>query len=156
MRLFAGFALFLILFSCSGNFTPEKFEKSVWMSNNSETERHNPRSRMTQDLLENYLKPGINRDSILGLLGPPSREKIEIRIPKGIEFPDSLSLSNPENFKPENREKAQKNYNEWFLRNGQPDTLMFYPVGWSTIDPNSLVIKFSPDSISYEFWIEQH
>jgi hypothetical protein len=156
MRLFPGFAILLTLFSCSGNFNSDKFEKSVWLSNNDVSDRNNPRAKMTKDLLENYLKPGIHRDSILAMLGQPDREKIEMRLPKGLEVPDSLSLISPENFKPENREKAQENYNEWMRKNWQPDTLMFFPVGWSTMDPNSLVIKFRPDSVAYEFWIEQH
>jgi hypothetical protein len=111
---------------------------------------------MTRDLLDNYLKPGIHRDSILTLLGEPYLEQIENRLPKGLDVPDSLSLVDSGNFKKENQEKALDNFNQWYKDNGQPDTLMLYPVGWSTIDPNFLVIKFRPDSIAYEFWIEQH
>ena len=111
---------------------------------------------MTRDLLENHLKPGIHRDSIILLLGRPYLEKIENRLPKGLQLPDSLSLVDSVNFRKENRDKALKNYNDWYTAHGQLDTLMFYPVGWSTIDPNFLVIKFRPDSTAYEFWIEQH
>jgi len=156
MRLLSVFAIFLTVCGCSLNYTSDKFDKSVWLSNNNVSDQYNPRAKMTKDLLENYLRPGISRDSIIALLGQPYKEEIEMRLPKGIEVPDSLSLSSPENFKPENRDKAQENFNEWLRKNWQPDTLMFYPVGWSTMDPNSLVIKFRPDSIAYEFWIEQH
>ncbi|WKZ58817.1 MAG: hypothetical protein QY309_13170 [Cyclobacteriaceae bacterium] len=111
---------------------------------------------MTKDLIENYLKPGIHRDSIIILLGRPYLEKIENRLPKGLQVPDSLSLVDSVNFRVENRDRALKNFNDWYAAHGQPDTLMFYPVGWSTIDPNFLVIKFRPDSVADKFWVEQH
>jgi hypothetical protein len=120
------------------------------------TDMNNPRAKMTNDLLKNYLRPGIHRDSILILLGSPYLENVENRLPKGLEVPDSLSLVDSVNFREENRDKALKNFNEWYVTHGQPDTLMLYPVGWSTIDPNFLVIKFRPNGIAYEFWVEQH
>jgi hypothetical protein len=120
------------------------------------TDTGNPRAQMIKDLLENYLRPGIHRDSILTLLGEPYLEQIENRLPKGFDVPDSLSLVDSENFKKENQDRVLDNFNQWYKDNGQLDTLMLYPVGWSTIDPNFLVIKFRPDSIAYEFWIEQH
>ena len=144
------------LYSCSNNYKSDKFDKDTWLSNNDISDRYNPRANMTMDLMENYLKPGMHRDSILSLLGRPYLEKIEKRLPKGLEVPDSLSFANSENLKKENRDRALKNFNDWYSSNGQPDTLMFYPVGWSTIDPNFLVIKFRSDSIAYGFWVEQH
>jgi hypothetical protein len=111
---------------------------------------------MTNDLIENYLKPGMHRDSIILLLGRPYLETIENRLSKGVEVPDSISFTDSENLKKENRDRTVKNFNDWYKTHSQPDTLMFYPVGWSTIDPNFLVIKLRPDSIAYEFWVEQH
>lgn len=150
------FVVVFVLYSCSFFYDSDKFDRDVWLSNSDMNDTRNPRSQMTRDLLDNYLKPGIHRDSILTLLGEPYLEQIENRLPKGLDVPDSLSLVDSGNFKKENQEKALDNFNQWYKDNGQPDTLMLYPVGWSTIDPNFLVIKFRPDSIAYEFWIEQH
>tara|TARA_R110002020_G_scaffold350667_1_gene564039 strand:- start:875 stop:1240 length:366 start_codon:yes stop_codon:yes gene_type:complete len=120
------------------------------------TDTGNPRAQMTKDLLENYLRPGIHRDSILTLLGEPYLEQVENRLPKGLDVPDSLSLVDSENFEKGDKDKTLDNFNQWFKENSHPDTLMLYPVGWSMIDLNFLVIKFGPDSIANEFWIEQH
>ncbi len=150
------FALVTSLYSCSSNYKSNRFEKNSWVSNNDVSDRYNPRASMTKDLMENYLKPGMHRDSIILLLGRPYLETIENRLPKGLVVPDSLSFTDSENLKEENRDRTVKNFNDWYKTHGQPDTLMFYPVGWSTIDPNFLVIKLRPDSIAYEFWVEQH
>ena len=150
------FFIVVVLNSCSMFKNSDKFDREVWLSNSDMTDTGNPRALMTKDLLENYLKPGIHRDSILTLLGEPYLEHVENRLPKGLDVPDSLSLVDSENFEKENQDKALDNFNQWYKDNGQPDTLMLYPVGWSTIDPNFLVIKFRPDSIANEFWIEQH
>jgi len=150
------FTIVTTLCSCSSNYKSDKFDKDTWLSNNAISDRYNPRANMTLDLMENYLKPGMHRDSIIILLGRPYLEKVEKRLPKGLEVPDSLSLTDSANFKEETRDIALKNFNDWFSTHGQPDTLMFYPVGWSTIDPKFLVIKFRPDSIAYEFWVEQN
>lgn len=134
----------------------DKFERDVWLSNSDMTDTGNPRAQMTKDLLENYLRPGIHRDSILTLLGEPYLEQVENRLPKGLDVPDSLSLVDSENFEKGDKDKTLDNFNQWFKENSHPDTLMLYPVGWSMIDLNFLVIKFGPDSIANEFWIEQH
>lgn len=150
------FVIVFVLHSCSMFYDSDKFDRDVWLSNSDMGDMGNPRAEMMRDLLDNYLKPGIHRDSILTLLGEPYQEQVAYRLPKGLHTPDSLSLVDPENFKEENQEKALDNYNQWYAAHAQPDTLMLYPVGWSTIDPNFLAIKFRPDSIAYEFWIEQH
>jgi hypothetical protein len=147
------FVIVILLHSCSMFYNSDKFDRPVWLSNNDVNDTRNPRAHMTRDLLDNYLRPGIHRDSLLILLGPPYLERIEHRLEKGLDVPDSLSLVNLKN---ENQEKALQNLRRWSTEHGQPDTLMLYPVGWSTIDPNFLVIKFRPDSTAYEFWIEQH
>lgn len=161
----------LVIFSsCSMLYNSDKFDRNVWLSNSDVTDTWNPRSKMTRDLMENYLKPGMSRDSILSLLGKPYLERIENRLPKGLDVPDSLSLGNDSvglvalfdsvdlQKKMESKIKAVKEldeFNTWYRTNSQPDTLMLYPVGWSTIDPNFLVIKFKADSTVCEFWIEQ-
>jgi len=133
----------------------DKFNRDVWLWNDDMTDTWNPRAKMTSDLLQNYLRPGIHRDSILLLLGTPYLERIENRTPRGLDAPDSLSFFNLDSLSPKEREKLVDDVNEWHRSNSQPDTLMYYPVGWSTIDPRFLIIKFKPDSTAYEFWIEQ-
>ncbi len=156
---------------CSMFYNSDKFDRDVWLSNNDMTDTRNPRSKMTTDLLENYLKPGLTRDSILLLLGKPYFDGIENRLPKGLKIPDSLSLGidsvgvaslfdsvdlQMKNNSKIKVEKELKEFNSWYMANSQPDTLMLYPVGWSTIDPNFLAIKFKVDGTAYEFWVEQH
>ena len=138
----------LTLDSCSSNYSSDTFDKDVWVSNNDISDQYNPRSRMTSDLMENYLRPGMQRDSILILLGRPYLEKIENRLPKGLEVPDSISTRDFDSVRTER-------FNTWFQTNSQPDTIMRYPIGWSTIDPNFLIIKLKSDSTVAEFWIEQ-
>src|SRR5688500_3945945 len=83
--------LTLSLVSCSNNYDSDTFDKDVWLANNDIKDQCNPRSRMTKDLITNYLRPEMQRDSIINLLGPPYFEKIEYRLPKGLDLPDSLS-----------------------------------------------------------------
>lgn len=143
------FVLVVVLDSCSSNYSSDKFDKDVWLLNNDISNRYNPRANMTKDLIENYLRPGMHRDSIIILLGRPYLEKIENRLPKGLEVPDSLSIS-------ESLDTTQlEKFNTWYETNSQPDTLMRYPIGWSTIDPIFLIIKLRSDSTTFEFWIEQ-
>jgi hypothetical protein len=101
---------------------------------------------MTKDLMDNYLRPGIQRDSIIILLGRPYWEKIEYRLPKGLEVPDSVSGLDSIGI---------EKFNDWHGKFSQPDTIMRYPIGWSTIDPNFLIIKMGQDSTVTDFWIEQ-
>ena len=160
-----------IITGCSMFYNSDKFDRDVWLSNNDMTDTWNPRSKMTKDLLENHLKPGMTRDSILAMLGKPYFDGIENRLPKGLKIPDSLSLGidsvglaslfDSVDFQKKHDSKIKadkelKEFNSWYRANSQPDTLMLYPVGWSTIDPKCLVIKFRPDNTAYEFWIEQH
>ena len=90
---------------------------------------HNPRARMTDDLLNNYLKPGITRDSILTLLGEPYSETISSRLPKGLSTPDSIALNKYVGEPRELQDKILTEYNAWHKKNGQLNTLMLYPVG---------------------------
>jgi len=151
----------------------DKFDRDVWLSNNDVADKWNPRANMTNDLLENYLKPAMTRDSILNMLGKPYFDGIENRPPKGIEIPDSLSLAmdsaglasllDSADLQTKNKRDSSKiktarelkEFNAWYKAHSHPDTLMLYPVGWSTMDPNFLVIKFRPDGTAYEFWVEQ-
>jgi len=146
--------LFLfVIVSCNGD---RKFNTERWLNNNDINDTKNPRAYMIKDLLKNHLKNGITRDSVLALLGKPYKDGIENRLPKGLEMPDSLSFSNKENLKSENSDRATERVNEFMRLNSQPDTLMLYPIGWSTIDPNFLVIKLDNNGLTSDFWVEQH
>ena len=146
------FFLFVMV-SCK---VDKKFNKERWLANNDVNDTHNPRAYMTEDLLKNHLRIGITRDSVFELLGKPYKDGIENRLPKGLKMPDSLSFSNKKNLKPENSDRTTYRINQFMRLNSQPDTLVLYPVGWSTIDPNFLVIKFDNKGVSSDFWIEQH
>lgn len=111
---------------------------------------------MTDDLLNNLLKPELTRDSVISLLGEPYSETVTRRLPKGISMPDSIAPHKYVGQPRELQDSILAEFNAWHQANGQLDTLMLYPVGWSMIDPNFLAVKLSPDSIAYEFWVEQH
>jgi hypothetical protein len=149
------FLPFVMLLGCSMFSTYEKFDRNVWLRNNEMEDQWNPRDGMTTDLLENYLKSGLHRDSIVQLLGLPYLERIENRTPRGLAAPDSISFFGLDTLSVEEKNKLVDESNEWRGLYSQPDTLMYYPIGWSTIDPRFLIIKFNADSVACEFWIEQ-
>lgn len=150
------FIVILLLLAGCTPYTPIEFDREVWLENNDVNDTRNPRARMTKDLLQNHLKPGLTKDSILKLLGPAYEDKIESRLAEGVKVPDSLHtwkyVSEPKKV----QDAKLKQFNDWMRDHGQPDTLLFYPVGWSTIDPNLLVVKFNDQGIAYKFWVEQH
>jgi hypothetical protein len=143
----------LLITSCSHS---QRFDKKVWLRNSDVNDTGNPRAYMTKDLLENYLKVGLTKDSIIALLGKPFSDRIEQRLPKGMTIPDSISFTNSENIQADSTGKITDQINAFMRLKSQPDTLMLYPVGWSTIDPNFLVVKLNDQGKAYEFWIEQH
>ncbi|MEJ6979682.1 hypothetical protein WG906_04425 [Pedobacter sp. P351] len=143
----------VLISSCSH---PKQFERESWLKNNDVNDTGNPRAYMTEDLLKNYLKTGLSKDSIIALLGKPYSDKIEQRLPKGMSIPDSISYTNSENIRADSNGRIMNQINEFMRLNSQPDTLMLYPVGWSTIDPNFLVVKLDDQGQAIEFWIEQH
>ncbi|GAB2790590.1 hypothetical protein GCM10027275_39410 [Rhabdobacter roseus] len=111
---------------------------------------------MIDDLLENYLKPGLEKDSILALLGKPYTDGIGPRLPKDIVIPDSLDINTLVNLKGKIRDKKFEELDEFHRLNSKLDTLMLYPVGQSVMDPNFLVIKLDGNGKASEFWVEQH
>lgn len=145
--------LLLATTSCTRN---KVFDKEVWLSNSNVNDTHNLRAYMIKDLMENHLKVGLTRNAVLDLLGKPYKAVIENRLPKGVEVPDSLSLKNDRNLTSEVQEKVIVRINEFQRLNAKPDTLMLYPVGWSTIDLNFLAVQFDNKGRVRDFWIEQH
>lgn len=148
--------IFFLFGIVSCNNGDRKFNKERWINNSDVNDTNNPRAYMTEDLLKNHLKIGITKDSVLALLGKPYKDGIENRLTKEFKVPDSLSFSNEENLKPENSDRATDRINKFMRLNSQSDTLMLYPVGWSTIDPNFLVIKFNHKGLTSDFWVGQH
>jgi len=137
---------------------PSSFDQEIWLDNPDVSDTSNPRARMVDDLMHNHLKPGMSRASILSLLGKPYKDGIENRLPKGVTIPDSLSstLIHSSSCTPEKQKKALDDFNAFYHSHSQPDTLMLYPVGWSTIDPNFLAVKFDGNGQVSEYWVEQH
>jgi hypothetical protein len=145
----------LIVVLCGCNNTSSKFEKAVWIKHMQVDDRYNPRAGMVQDLIKNHLKPGMSRKAVLDLLGKPYKEGIEQRLPENIVMPDSISFSNPENLKPENADKATAAINDFHKLHARPVYLVKYPVGWSTIDPNFLVLTLNDKGMVEKFRVEQ-
>jgi hypothetical protein len=131
------------------------FDKEAWINNPEMTDTHNPRARMVQDVIDNRLKSGMTRKSILDLLGQPYKEGIERRLPKNTILPDSISATNPENLRPENAKKSVAGLNNFYRLYAKPVRIMRYPVGWSTMDPNFLIIKLDTNCLVGDYWIEQ-
>lgn len=146
------FLLFATI-SCTRN---KVFDKEIWLSNSNVNDTRNLRAHMAKDLMENHLKIGLTRNAVLELLGKPYKDVIENRLPKGVKVPDSLSMMNDKNLTSEERNQLIVRINEFQRLNAKPDTLMLYPVGWSTIDPNFLAVQFDNTGRVRDFWIEQH
>lgn len=141
-----------LLVSCT--FLSTEFDRKVWLENNNADDKSNPRDRMTDDLKDNYLRPGMTKDSVLALLGTPYMDKI-VMVPDGMETPDSLQIWNFTIEPKEAQLRRLKEYNDWHRNSLQPDTLLTYSVGWSGMDPKFLKIKFNNHGVVKEFRVEQ-
>ncbi|WP_143080191.1 hypothetical protein [Hymenobacter arizonensis] len=150
------YSLYLILCFTTACHYSSSFNQEVWIDNPEMSDTRNPRAKMVGDLMQNHLKTGMSREAVLNLLGKPYKDGIEKRLPKGVVIPDSLSFTNSDNLKRENQQKAVDGINEFYRLYSQPDTIMLYPVGWSTIDPNFLVVKLTGNGTVGEYWVEQH
>ena len=45
--------------------------------------------------------------------------------------------------------------NKFYKLHGKPVLIMRYPVGWSTMDPNFLVIQLNSKHQVVEYWVSQ-
>ena len=149
--------LVIILLFCllTGCIYSSLFNRQVWIGNSDVRDTSNPRARMVDDVIKNHLKPGLPRKAVLNLLGKPSHEAIERRLPKTTILPDSISYTNDQNLKPENSEKTMNAINEFYKLYAEPVLILRYPVGWSTIDPNFLIIKLTSKGLVEDYWVEQ-
>lgn len=132
------------------------FNKAVWVANPDVGDTSNPRAWMVQDLMKNHLKAGMPKTAVLNLLGTPYQEGIERRLPKNTIIPDSISLENEENLKPEKLAKATDAINNFYKLYAKPVMIISYPVGWSTIDAKFLIIKLNGRREVEDYWVEQH
>lgn len=132
------------------------FDREVWLRHSDSGNLSNARSFMVDDLMKNYLNPGLDRDSITSLLGKPQIDRVEPRLPEGLVVPDSVSFQSDSSSNPGYSERWTQRVNQYFADHSQPDTLMLYFIGWSTLDHNYLVVKLDSDSTAYDYWIEQH
>ncbi|KAA9338457.1 hypothetical protein F0P96_06385 [Hymenobacter busanensis] len=129
------------------------FDQAAWLKHNDENEKSNPRARMVQDLMDHHLRKGMPHDSVVGLLGLPSHEGVETRLPKGLSYPDSLVYTTNSNLS--SQERADR-INEFYRLHGHPDTLLLYPIGWSIIDPMFLAVKMTGHGKVADYWVEEH
>lgn len=143
----------MAILSCKAD---NKFNQQKWLANSDVSDTHNPRAYMIDDLMKNHLKVGITKNAVLTLLGKPEKDRIENRLPKGINIPDSFSFTNKENLKLERSDKVIAGINDFVRLNAKPHTLMLYSIGWSTIDPNYLIIQLDEKGMVLDFWTEQH
>ena len=104
----------------------------------------NPRENMVQDVMAHHLAPGMRREQVLAVLGPPEREGVEMRLPVGMHIPDSLTGQN------------YQELTKWYAEHSQADTIMRYRVGWDIIDPTSMRIEFGGDGRVKRYWVGLH
>ena len=136
-----------------------EFQQEVWLSHDNIDDLENPRGGMVNDLFTNHLKKGLHRDKVIELLGKPYDETVTRRLPTGMSIPDTIALDKYFEQPSELQDSILAAYNAWHQANGKLDTLMFYPIGWHSgfgIDPDFLVVKLNIDSLTIDFWTEQH
>lgn len=80
---------------------------------------------------------------------------MNVELPRDTVLPDSISFENDENLKPENSKKTIDAINNFYRLFAKPVMIIRYPVGWSTIDPNFLIIKLNSNRQVEEYWVEQ-
>ena len=151
-----GICIILFALASCTSYKPVDFDRKVWLANNDVDDARNPRARMIKYLQANYLKPGMSKTAVLKLLGPPYEDKIVGRLADGVEVPDSIHIWKYVEEPKAVQTRKLKEFNEWMREHEQPDTLLLYPVGWSTMDPNFLVVKFNDRGVASRFWVEQH
>ncbi len=132
------------------------FDRESWIKNNDVNQVGIERQLMIHDLANNILKKGMTKSEIIKLLGQPHSDEIYYRLPKGVIAPDSiLTLTDTSNSKEENRIAIER-INNWYKVNGQPDTILLYPAGFSIMDQNFLSITLDGNNLVREIQVQQH
>ena len=141
--------LCFLLFALTGCQHASAFDRAVWLQNPAMEDTHNPRAWMVQDVMENHLHAGMARPAVIALLGEPYQEGIERRLPIGTKIPDSVTGTN-ERLKPD-----VAVLNNFMRDHAKPVLVMRYAVGWSTIDPNFLLLLLDSRGVVQAYWVEQ-
>ena len=70
----------------------EAIQQESGLGNSDVNDTQNPRAYMTDDLLENYLKVGLPKHSIIALLGKPYSDSIQQRFLKVWKFQNQSQI----------------------------------------------------------------
>jgi len=68
---------FYSYFFIDSPFDDKKFDKQVWLKFEKVYDMDNPRGQMVSDLIDNFLKKGMNKQEVVKILGKPDFEKSE-------------------------------------------------------------------------------
>lgn len=153
VKLLCFVLIFFSLFSCQ-----KKFNQKVWLENNNNdfTETKNPRIYMIDDIMDNQLNIGMEKQVVMKILGKPLSDTISAFLPRGVKLPDSLSVIFTRDLPEELQDKYLNLSNEWYKKNYKSAPMLTYYVGWSTIDPVFLEIRLDEENKVVDFWVKQN
>lgn len=149
LSLIAVFIYTCFIYSCS-------FDRESWIKNNDVNQFGFERQLMINDLTNNILKNGMSKSEVIELLGKPHYDGVQIRPPEGKNIPDSIRIVNSFGESKAERRIALDRFNNWMKINGQPDTILLYPAGFSRMDQNFLTIKIDGNNLVKKFSVLQH
>ena len=151
MRFFKIFfiLIFISLSSCNGQ---NKFDQEIWLKNNDISIRENPRFKMVNDILENHLRKGMSKSSIIELLGKPNTDALDYYLPNNKKLPDSLEIDYDYD---KDVDKKIELISEWYKKNQKSAPMLKYHLGWTLIDTVSLEIILN-EGIVIDYWVKQN
>ncbi|WAC01882.1 hypothetical protein N7U66_18795 [Lacinutrix neustonica] len=149
---------FSILFTllCNSCQAQRDFNKELWSENSELIKEGNTRLEMVNDLMQNYLKIGMDKKQVINLLGEPNSDTIGVILPKGKSLPDSLKINYNIKQADSARLKITQKINEWYNKNYQPAKLMSYNLGWTLVDPIFLKIHINEENKVIGFWTKEY
>jgi hypothetical protein len=162
-------ASLLTLAACSGSSPTDTrpFNRQAWvddpeLDNPYRNTYHDSRQGMVEDVMHHQLKKKMSKAEVLTLLGKPDKDGIEMRVPKDIVEPDSISIAYAKTIKDGDSKKWKKlmdDSNKFNELHARPDTLMLYIIGHEGgfgIDYNYLAVELSGKGLVKEYWVESH
>jgi len=132
------------------------FNREVWLKNNDLTDTNNPRSKMTRDLLNNYLKKGLTKNDVIQLLGTPLSDTIGSFLPETLKLPDTLSVNYALKKTEYEKKEIEAIRNTWYQQNYKSAPMITYSAGWDLVDPVLLEIILDENDIVIDFWLNQY
>lgn len=134
----------------------QDFNKELWIKNPDISIEDNPRLEMVDDLINSYLKKGMDKKMVVNLLGQPNSDTIGVILPKGLKLPDSLKINY--NIKQSDSIKLEitKKAAQWYNDNYKNAKVMYYILGWSLIDPIFLNIHIDNENKVVDFWTKEY